>query len=188
MHDGLAWVSVVLFRLKVRPCGLPFLPGVSSLIEVNFRTYVRCAGKPGIWFLSMHADNRLAIWLARLLTPLPYVWSPMEYRKSGTEFCFGNGRGPLRFRPVGDGMEPSDESLDAWLLERYQAFVPTREGQLAEAEVSHPRWRVHGVEVSAAPSDGAPWWPLAPARPPDLMHFSRGVRALFGRFRRVPEA
>src|SRR5262249_44077214 len=49
--DGRAWVSLVLFRLWVRPRWLPFLPGVSSLLEANLRTYVHLAGKPGIWFL-----------------------------------------------------------------------------------------------------------------------------------------
>src|SRR2546421_4110241 len=51
-HDA-AWVSLVLFRLRVRPRWLPFLPGVSELVEVNLRTYVRVQNRPGIWFLSV---------------------------------------------------------------------------------------------------------------------------------------
>jgi uncharacterized protein YqjF (DUF2071 family) len=191
-RDGDAWVSLVLFRLKVRPRWLPFLPGVSSLTEVNFRTYVRCAGRPGIYFLSMHADNRLAIWLARLLTPMPYAWARMDYPQSADDFLFarypetgGTGRRPLRFRPVGAGREPPVNSLDGWLVERYRAFAVTRTRELVTAEVTHPPWTVRNVEMIGAPNHGEPWWPLAPSRPPDLMHFSQGVRSLFGRFRHV---
>src|SRR5262245_43574036 len=71
-YGGDAWVSLVLFRLKVRPRWLPFVPGISNMLELNLRTYVRAANSPGIYFLSMLADNRPAIWLAKLLTPLPY--------------------------------------------------------------------------------------------------------------------
>src|SRR5438094_436421 len=69
--DGSAWVSLVLFRLRVRPRWLPFLPCVSALLEMNLRTYVHYRDRPGIWFLSVHADNHLAMWLAKLLTPIP---------------------------------------------------------------------------------------------------------------------
>src|SRR5262249_55559483 len=74
-----AWVSLVLFRLKVRPRWLPFVPGLSNMFELNLRTYVRAANNPGIYFLSMLADNRPAIWLAKLLTPLPYCRAAMSY-------------------------------------------------------------------------------------------------------------
>ena len=70
-YDGSAWVSLVLFRLRVRPRWLPYLPGLSDLVEVNLRTYVRFRDKPGICFLSVHADNRGAIFLAKRLTPMP---------------------------------------------------------------------------------------------------------------------
>src|SRR6266566_6653290 len=78
-----AWVSLVLFRLRIRPRWLPFLPAVSELVEVNLRTYVQVQDKPGIWFLSVHADNRWAIRLAKLLTPMPYEPAGMQYRGSG---------------------------------------------------------------------------------------------------------
>src|SRR5262245_7888988 len=66
---GSAWISYVLFRLKLRPAWLPFVPGFSALLELNIRTYVRHRGQSGICFLRVLAENRLAIAAARLLTP-----------------------------------------------------------------------------------------------------------------------
>src|SRR5262245_44613967 len=81
-YDQNAWLSLVLFRLKVRPRGLPCVPWLSSLLELNVRTYVRGANRPGIYFLRMLADNRLAIAVAKLLTPLPYCRARMSYRQA----------------------------------------------------------------------------------------------------------
>src|SRR4029079_567835 len=75
--DRTAWLSFIFFRLKLRPAGLPFLPGFSSLLEMNVRTYVRHRDQPGIYFLRMYADNRLAIHAAKMLTPLCYEHATM---------------------------------------------------------------------------------------------------------------
>ena len=38
------------------------MPGISAFPELNVRTYVTLGGKPGVWFLSLDAANRLAVW------------------------------------------------------------------------------------------------------------------------------
>jgi hypothetical protein len=44
-----AWVGIVPFRMtNVAPRGVPALPGLSAFPEVNVRTYVRVADKPGV--------------------------------------------------------------------------------------------------------------------------------------------
>jgi hypothetical protein len=190
--DGDAWISLVLFRLQVRPAWWPFLPGLSSLTEINLRTYVRCGGRPGIWFLTMHADNRWAIRLARLLTPLPYQYAPMVYH--GTEGIFrfqGSGGLPnhtpwsLTFQPQGKLQTAKTEARDAWLLERYRAFVPCPRRHLVEAEVTHPPWKVQAVEVLSDLVELREGWGLTTPRPPTVLHFSPGTAAQFGRFRRA---
>jgi uncharacterized protein YqjF (DUF2071 family) len=191
-HDGAAWVSLVLFRLRVRPRWLPFLPGISELVEVNLRTYVRCHGKPGIWFLSVHADNRWAIRLARLLTPLPYAHAVMRYRCLGHRFQFqawqSSTPGPLAtltFFPSGTGAAPREHSLDDWLLERYRLFARGRRAALVQAEVAHPRWATQSVAVSVSANDfgGAVGLDLSLA--PERAHFATGVWARFGAFQRL---
>jgi len=49
--DGLAWIGITPFvvsRLRLR--GAPAIPGASSFPELNVRTYVRRADKPGVFF------------------------------------------------------------------------------------------------------------------------------------------
>ena len=187
-YGGQAWVSAVLFRLRARPHWLPFVPGVSRLVELNVRTYVHCRGRPGIWFLSVYADSHPAVWLARLLTPIPYEHRPLRYRPVGDGFEFQCRGGPppiLTFRPAGPVAEVASGSLDEWLLERYRLFARSGAVCLAEAEVIHPRWAVRAVEVSGVVAGVGQEVGLDLSRPPEAAHFSDGVRAVFGSFRQV---
>jgi uncharacterized protein YqjF (DUF2071 family) len=189
---GDAWVSLVLFRLRVRPRWLPFVPGVSDLVEVNLRTYVRYQGEPGIWFLSVHADNRWAIRLARLLTPVPYAHAVMRYRRLGEQFRFEARQGStsgalaaLTFVPTEKGSVLRERSLDEWLLEHYRLYARRGRAELTEAEVAHPRWvaRSAGVSGSAIGFGRAAGLDLSCA--PERAHFAPSVRARFGAFRRL---
>jgi uncharacterized protein YqjF (DUF2071 family) len=194
-HGGQAWVSLVLFRLRVRPRWLPFLPGLSGLVEANLRTYVRCGDRPGIWFLSVHADNRWAIALARRLTPMPYVRAAMDYRRPGHRFRFvtwcptpPHAGLSVQFLPGPEARAVADGTPDAWLLERYRLFILDDRRRLLEAEVAHPRWVVRDVDVTmSANRMGAPVG-LDLDRAPDRAHFSEGVRAYFGAFREAEAA
>jgi uncharacterized protein YqjF (DUF2071 family) len=192
LHNGDAWVSLVLFRLRVRPRWLPFLPGFSDLVEVNLRTYVRCHGKQGIWFLSVHADNRRAIRVARLLTPMPYAHAVMRYRRVGQQFQFrawqDSTPGTLAaftFLPTGTTREPTPHSLDEWLLERYRLFAHGRRTALVWAEVAHPRWAASGVTVSISANGFGGAVGLDLSHTPERAHFSAGAWARFGSFRRL---
>jgi uncharacterized protein len=182
--DGTAWVSLVLFRMRVRARGLPFLPGLSDLAEINLRTYVHHRGRTGIWFLSIRADNRWAAGLARLLTPLPYTHAAVEYARRGDGFRFTDPSGAaITFRPTGRAPDPAGRR-DDWLVERYRVFAAGR-GGLVQAQVSHARWPTEGVEVSAATGPfGAPLG-LDLSPPPRRSLFSSGVWVRFGPFRRV---
>src|SRR5215472_187106 len=61
-HDGSAWLSVVFFRVRaLRARGVLPVPGISSFLQLNIRTYVRGPdGLPGVWFFSIDASSRLA--------------------------------------------------------------------------------------------------------------------------------
>jgi len=191
-HDGRAWVSLVLFRLTVRPRWLPFVPGISNFNELNLRTYVTCQDQTGIAFLSMHADNHWAIRLARWLTPLPYVPARIRYQEASAGFSFDccssvqpHCRLSLHFSPRGDSRRPEPDSLDDWLLERYRLFIAGKGRRLEMATVAHPRWTVRRARVTiAANTIGGPLG-LELSRTADLAHFSAGVEARFGAFQRA---
>ncbi|MFW6336254.1 MAG: YqjF family protein, partial [Phycisphaeraceae bacterium] len=83
--EAKAWLGIVPFRMEgVRPRGLPAVPGISAFGELNLRTYVVGPdGTPGVWFYSLDAHQRLAVWLARKLFHLPYVWADIVPRRDG---------------------------------------------------------------------------------------------------------
>src|SRR6201993_1158353 len=61
-HDGSAWLGIMFFRVRsLRARGALPLPGISSFLQLNVRTYVRGPdGLPGVWFFSIDASSRLA--------------------------------------------------------------------------------------------------------------------------------
>jgi uncharacterized protein YqjF (DUF2071 family) len=173
---GDAWVSLVLFHLRVRPRWLPFVPGVSDLVEANLRTYVRAEGRPGIWFLSVHADNRLAMQIARWLTPMPYSHAPLTYTQlPDRRFAAASAAWSATFQTT--GVAAPATGLHAWLLERYTLFLQDRRHRWLTADVEHAPWQVQEVALSFAGGVG-----LDPRRAPDAAHYSTGVRARIGRF------
>jgi hypothetical protein len=194
--DGQAWLSFVFFRLKLRPAGLPFIPVLSSLLEMNVRTYVRHRGQAGICFLRMYADNRLAIRAARWLTPLCYEPATMIDRRLSDSRRHvecrptGDRRGWLSvdFTTAGSAEEAFAPSLPFWLLERYRLFVDRGDGAIMAADVEHPPWRASSVETLAVKHSFGDALGLTLGQWPAAGHFSAGVAARFNTFRMVAEA
>lgn len=185
---GAAWVSAVLFRLTVRLRGLPRVPRLSRLVELNVRTYARCGGREGVWLLRVQADNHAACRLARLLTPLPYEYRPLRYRRTDAGFGVSDAarrNDLLAFSPSGLPAVTLEGSVDEWLVERYLLFARGTRTSLTTAEVTHPRWAVRTPVLTG-------WDPEfgrqvgVGDRQPDAAHFSDGVHAVFGPFRPVP--
>jgi uncharacterized protein YqjF (DUF2071 family) len=191
--DGQAWISCVLFRLNLRPAGLPFVPGLSSLLELNVRTYVRHRGQSGICFLKMYADNWLAICASRLLTPLSYEFAAL------TDHRRANGARYVECKPVDsaggalaadvmssrDLVEARPGSLDFWLLERYRLFVVRRDGTILAADVEHPPWRAATVAAMALQHNFHEVLGLPTTELPVPAHESPGVAVRFKTFRVV---
>jgi uncharacterized protein len=69
LFQGDAWIGIVPFRMtNVAPRFIPSLTGISTFPELNVRTYVRVADKPGIYFFSLDAGSRTAVLAARCST------------------------------------------------------------------------------------------------------------------------
>ena len=87
LYQGKAYVGLVPFRMTdIRPVFLPALPGLSRTLETNVRTYVKHRNHqgdpaPSVWFLSLEAENTLAVILARLGYGLPYFKAGMWLKK-----------------------------------------------------------------------------------------------------------
>lgn len=91
LFEGNAYISLVPFRMTdIRSVWLPAIPGTSSTLETNLRTYVKHRGVkrepvPAVWFFSLEAGSTLAVTLARLQYGLPYFKAKMTFSKETTE-------------------------------------------------------------------------------------------------------
>lgn len=193
LFDGQAWVGITPFEIRdFRPRGLPAVPKLSDFPELNLRTYVRAAGKPGVHFFSLDAGSRVAAVGARIGFRLPYRSAHMHIEESEGAVRFRSERegGEARFRatyqPVDHAIEPAPGTLEHFLTERYALFTVLRGGKVLEAEIQHRPWplqpaegEIHENQLAAA--EGVP----LPDDPP-ILHFSRRQDTLIWPPMRLP--
>lgn len=179
--DGQAWIGLVPFAMRsIRPWWLPRRLAFDFL-ETNVRTYVHCNGRPGVWFFSLDASSRLAVWAARLGWSLPYFHARMQASQADGWIHYRSSRGSGRpglkisFRPGESLGTATPGSLEHFLFERYLLFVEKRK-QIYEGQVHHAPYQIQAAEAGILEDQllaAAGWDPAA--RRPDLCHFSPGV-------------
>jgi len=156
-YDGRAWVGVVPFRMaKTRARWLPPVPTTHEFLELNVRTYVRAAGRSGVWFTSLDAASRLAVFGARATFGLPYFAAAMRMTTSGERIHYTSERQdrrgprasfaaswvkPAAFAAVRPG------TFEHFLTERYCLYA-MRRGQLVCGEIAHAPWQLAPVAVA----------------------------------------
>jgi uncharacterized protein YqjF (DUF2071 family) len=148
--DGSAWLGVVPFRMSgVRVRGLPGVPGASAFPELNVRTYVRVADRPGVWFFSLDATSALAVRAARAAFHLPYFRAAMRCEARGDDVAYDSSRThrgapPAVWRgaygPSGAVRRAERGTLEHWLTERYCLYARSPRGVLRRAEIHHAPW------------------------------------------------
>jgi uncharacterized protein YqjF (DUF2071 family) len=113
-YGGTTWVGLVPFRMTgVTLRRLPSLPVISHFPEMNLRLYVERDGKPGIWFISLDAARRSAVYTARVFAHLPYFFSRMSLTAEGDAIGYSSVRagGAVAFKgsyaPTGPVRETS---------------------------------------------------------------------------------
>lgn len=149
LFEGQAWLGVVPFTMShIRPLGLPAVPGLNHLHELNVRTYATLDGVPGVWFLSLDATLSLGVWAARTLFHLPYLHARMSLAEtSGTLRAVAQrthrGAAPASFRanwtPGAALPKASPGTLAYFLTERYHLY--TAGPDLRRAVGSRTLWR-----------------------------------------------
>ncbi len=143
LREGQGIVSIVPFTMsRIRFPFLPAVPGLSTLLELNLRTYVRVNGVPGVYFFTLDSNHLPGVLIARWFFALPYRWIKMSF-SLGRHYEFQSPQIHLSVR-LGD-QKPSDE-LDQWLTERYSLF--TKRGRVVyRGIVEHAPWSLRAVEV-----------------------------------------
>lgn len=197
LFDGQAWLGVVPFRMSgVRPRCLLALPknlgksNPSRFLELNVRTYVKVADKPGVLFFSLDAESKLAVRAARRFFHLPYFDARMScgVEQEGWfdyESCRTHADAPaallrVRYHPAPDSEPTFSEtgSLTHFLTERYCLFVLNKKGQPLVGEIHHPPWPLRRAEVDIQHLDMTTHLGIELTAPPHCSHFAKRLHVV----------
>jgi hypothetical protein len=122
---------------------------------LNVRTYVYHQGVPSVWFLSLEAANKLAVWGARKFYHLPYCNAQMSLDQRGNTIGYSSSRRDRRGPPaelqtswaIGEPLpQTSPGSLEFFLTERY-CLDTEQKGKLYRARIHHQPWPLQKAEL-----------------------------------------
>lgn len=186
--DGEAWLGVVPFRMSgVRPRLCPPVPGLSSFPELNLRTYVIRDGRPGVWFFTLEAANRIAVRVARAWFHLPYHDARMRCEAHGEDLHYasvrthpgaGTPRFAARYGPRGEVQASTPGTLEHWLTERYCLYAATSRGALYRAEIHHAPWPLQPAEANLELDELPEAHGLLLPECAPLLHFARRLHVV----------
>ena len=144
--DGSAWIALVPFQMeRIRPWWAVPVPGISWFLETNIRTYVRHDnGQTGVWFFSLDANQRLAVWIAQKFWHLNYVHASLQFQREGRvvrgrgERRDGTGDYEFSLQVAEQAPQTAEpDSLEHFLLERYHLFAVRPDGRFLCGQVHH---------------------------------------------------
>ena len=189
LFEGRCYVGAVPFWMeRVTPRLVPPLPGLHAFPELNLRTYVTLGGKPGVWFFSLDAGQKLAVRAARRLFHLPYFDARFEIAQAGGQVNYSSVRthrgAPAAnfcatYEPVGPVYRSAAGTLDAWLTERYCLYSADTLNRIYRGEIDHQPWPLQKAAVTIHVNTLGDWLGIELHRQPPALHFSKllNVRA-----------
>ena len=182
--DRKCWVAVAPFHMTgVRLRLVPSIPGISAFPELNVRTYVSFAGRPGVYFFSLDAASRLAVWAARSTYHLPYYFAKMESRAEGDWINYRSSRknanAHLRaqYRAIRPVEVRTPGTLEHWLTERYCLYT-VRGRSVFRAEIHHEPWPLQDAEAEFTENTMAKAAGIELPGIPPVLHFAKRLRVL----------
>jgi uncharacterized protein YqjF (DUF2071 family) len=157
-YDGSAWLGVSPFVIRgLRLRGSPPPPLLSGFPEINVRTYVSVGGKPGIYFFSLDAASRAAVFAARRAYKLPYFHSEIAAGEGARDSVHYRARrlsadGPsaefdATYRPIAKPYRADPGSLAHFLAERYCLYTLDGRGRIHRADIHHPPWPLQAAAL-----------------------------------------
>jgi len=151
--NGRTHVSLVALQMvDVRIKGWR-IPGFTAHPQVNFRTYVRAAGEPGVWFIRQLVPSRLIAAVGRLRYDEPFWPAPIRSRvvdgPGEVRVEYGVGPAALGWHVSVTGaravLVPPPESFEHYFIERGFACRARPDGGLGVFRVVHPAWAVRQI-------------------------------------------
>ncbi len=157
LFEGQAYVAITPFHMtNVSPRGVPAVPVLSAMPEINVRTYVVARDIPGIYFFSLDVGSALAAGAARAMYYLPYYTAKMsvEERDGWIEYRTrrispGSRPAELRgkYRGVGAARTPEPGSLEYFLTERYCLYSFDDAFHMYRVNIQHGPWSLTLAEA-----------------------------------------
>jgi uncharacterized protein YqjF (DUF2071 family) len=183
--DGSAWIAIAPFTMwdtRALPGLLPPIPGLSSMHELNVRTYVHLDRVPGVWFFSLDCNSAAAVLGARAFYFLPYYKADIELKQEALTIDYSLVRTdepPAEFRAVwtiGESIPASEPgSLEFFLTERY-CLYSERDGEIYRARIHHAPWPLRKASLSLLSSTMIESLGLATPKDDPLLHYAEEVK------------
>lgn len=183
-RDGTSWVGLVPFRMRdVTLRGAPSLPWLSRFAEMNLRLYVTRDDRPGVWFISLDAARKAAVWAARRWFHLPYFHARIAVREEGPRVSYDaarlEGDAVVRFRarywPISSPYEAKPGTLEHFLTERYCLYSQAPDGALYRGDVHHQPWPLQHAAAAIEVNDVAGPQGITLTGEPALLHFAKRI-------------
>ena len=191
-HGGAAYVGIVPFTIPLSRSALLGVTVAPAFHELNLRTYVHRAGRePGVWFFSLDAASRLAVWGARFGYHLPYFHARMSMVVGGdgqagegadaaavtydSRRAWNGAAFHARYQATGPVAPAAAGSLEFFLLERYVLYAWSGR-ELRSARVHHLPYPVQPASAADVAETLTPAARLpATAGPPTHVCYAREV-------------
>jgi uncharacterized protein len=153
--NGTGWIGVVPFHMTdIRLRGFPPLPGTDKFPELNVRTYVTLDSKSGVYFFSLDAANRLAVWVAKTFYHLPYMYADIKMKHNAPIIVFESNRRSrddvkltCSYRPISEPFHAAKGSFEEWMAERYCFYTLNNRGVPLRCDILHHPWLLQDAEA-----------------------------------------
>ena len=185
--EGSAWIGLVPFKVKnTRGKFIPAIPGVSSYLEVNVRTYVKYSGRTGVYFFSLDANHLLAVLGAKAVFGLNYKQANISFEErdhfemisSRAQAAGGNARMELRYIPETQVFFAETGTLEHWLTERYCLWTK-RGSKLIRGDIHHTRWELQRAQAEISQEMLIPFVHEEYLTQQPLLHYTKFKKAYF---------
>ncbi|HJU53811.1 MAG TPA: DUF2071 domain-containing protein [Pyrinomonadaceae bacterium] len=184
--DGSAWVAITPFTMwdiRAFPPYLPPVPGLSSMHELNVRTYVHLDKVPGVWFFSLDANSSVAVTTARMFFHLPYYTAEMSLEQEEATIIYSSRR-TERDAPAAelDATWQTGEklpysypgSLEFFLTERYCLYAAHKQ-KLYRARIHHEPWPLQKASLSSLDSTMLESQGIPTPKGAPLLHYAEEI-------------
>ncbi|QQT00793.1 DUF2071 domain-containing protein [Peribacillus psychrosaccharolyticus] len=182
-YNGMCWIGIVPFHMTgIRLRGMSPVPGTDRFPELNVRTYVTVAGKPGVYFFSLDAANRLAVEVAKKIYHLPYVYADMKVNRNGEGIHYESRRRSSldaqfigEYRPISEPYYAIKGSFDEWITERYCLYTLNNKGFPLRCDILHKPWVLQDAEAEISHNTMLSSQGIQVESEKPILHFSKTI-------------